>query len=79
MRIGIDYTVGIYQGSGVGRYTRTLVHALAASEREIDFTLLWARARGGDGKELPKLDSMCRNSATSVGSSKSTKVRSCRW
>jgi glycosyltransferase involved in cell wall biosynthesis len=56
MQIGIDYTVGVYQGSGVGRYTRTLVRALAASEREIDFTLLWARARGDDGKELPRLD-----------------------
>lgn len=56
MHIGIDYTVGIYQGSGVGRYTRTLVRALAATEREIEFTLLWARAQGGDGKELPHLD-----------------------
>jgi glycosyltransferase involved in cell wall biosynthesis len=56
MRIGIDYTVGVYQGSGVGRYTRTLVRALAASERELDFTLLWARARGDDGRELPRLD-----------------------
>ena len=56
MRIAIDYTVGIYQGSGVGRYARTLVRALAATEREIDFTLLWARARGNDGQELPHLD-----------------------
>ena len=56
MHIGIDYTVGIYQGSGVGRYTRTLVRALAASERTLDFTLLWARAHGADGQELPRLD-----------------------
>jgi glycosyltransferase involved in cell wall biosynthesis len=56
MKIGIDYTVGIYQGSGVGRYTRTLVHALAALDRENDYTLLWARARGEDGAELPRLD-----------------------
>lgn len=57
MRIGIDYTVGIYGGSGVGRYTRTLVRALAeAGAPDLDFTLLWARARGADGRELPRLD-----------------------
>lgn len=56
MHIGIDYTVGIYQGSGVGRYTRTLVRALAATEHDQEFTLLWARARGADGRELPRLD-----------------------
>jgi glycosyltransferase involved in cell wall biosynthesis len=57
MRIGIDYTVGIYQGSGVGRYTRSLVHALASVDRQNDYTLLWARAAGDDGHELPRLDS----------------------
>ncbi len=57
MRIGIDYTVGLYQGSGVGRYMRSLVHALAATDRQNDYTLLWARARGDDGRELPRLDS----------------------
>lgn len=56
MRIGIDYTVGVYQGSGVGRYTRTLVHALAAADPVSDYTLLWARAYGDDGAELPRLD-----------------------
>lgn len=56
MRIGIDYTVGVYQGSGVGRYTRTLVHALAHVDRASDYTLLWARAYGDDGAELPRLD-----------------------
>ena len=57
MRIGIDYTVGVYQGSGVGRYTRSLVHALAGADRQNDYTLLWARAHGEDGRELPRLDS----------------------
>ena len=56
MHIAIDYTVGVYQGSGVGRYTRTLVRALAAQEHALDFTLLWARAHGADGRELPRLD-----------------------
>ncbi len=56
MKIGIDYTVGVYQGSGVGRYTRTLAHALAALDRDNDYTLLWARAHGEGGAELPRLD-----------------------
>lgn len=56
MRIGIDYTVGVYQGSGVGRYTRTLVHALADADPVSDYTLLWARAYDDDGAELPRLD-----------------------
>ena len=58
MKIGIDYTVGVYQSSGVGRYARGLVHALAALDRHNDYTLLWARAPdpGGGGGELPRLD-----------------------
>lgn len=56
MRIGLDYTVGVYQGSGVGRYARGLAHALADLDRENDYTLLWARANGPDGQELPRLD-----------------------
>lgn len=57
MRIGIDYTVGVYQASGVGRYTRSLVHALADVDHQNDYTLLWARAHGDEGQELPHLDS----------------------
>ncbi|MGN6755992.1 MAG: glycosyltransferase family 4 protein [Thermomicrobiales bacterium] len=57
MRIGIEYTAGIYQGSGVGRYSRSLVHALADTDRDNAYTLLWARANGPDGAELPRLDS----------------------
>src|SRR5262245_27533403 len=56
MKIGIDYTVGVYQGAGVGRYARSLAHALDAFDRENDYTLLWARANGDDGAELPRLD-----------------------
>jgi glycosyltransferase involved in cell wall biosynthesis len=56
MRIALDYTVGVYQGSGVGRYARGLAHALADLDRENDYTLLWAHASGPDGQELPRLD-----------------------
>ncbi len=48
MRIGIDYTTGVYGGTGIGRYTRGLAHALAAIDRENEYTLLWARANGPD-------------------------------
>ena len=57
MRIGIDYTVGVYQGSGIGRYARGLVHALADLDHENEYTLLWARAPAPGGGELPRLDS----------------------
>lgn len=57
MKIGIDYTVGVYQGSGVGRYTRSLARALAAIDRQNDYTLLWAYAADPErGGELPRLD-----------------------
>lgn len=56
MRIGLDYSAGMYQGSGIGRYARGLVHALAAASPEHDYTLLWARAYDERGRELPRLD-----------------------
>lgn len=58
MKIGIDYTVGVYQGSGIGRYARGLVHGLAALDRANDYTLLWASANGPEGRELPRLDAL---------------------
>ncbi len=46
MRIAVDYTAGVRQHGGVGRYARSLVGALAASLAELDakheLTLLWA-------------------------------------
>ena len=46
MRIAVDYTAGVRQHGGVGRYSRSLVHALALSLAELDalhqLTLLWA-------------------------------------
>jgi glycosyltransferase involved in cell wall biosynthesis len=56
VKIGIDYTIGVYQGSGTGRYARGLVHALAELDRENDYTLLWAYAPDPRGGELPRLD-----------------------
>lgn len=56
MRIGLDYSAGLYQGSGIGRYARGLVHALADASPRHDYTLLWARAYDSGGRELPRLD-----------------------
>ena len=44
MRIGIDYTAGIRQGAGVGRFVRNLVSALLALDRNNQYTLMYARA-----------------------------------
>jgi len=39
LRIGIDYTPAVRQGAGIGRYTRSLVQALAQLDRENRYTL----------------------------------------
>lgn len=44
MRVAIDYTPAITQGAGVGRYTRSLVDALAARLDESDELVLWHAA-----------------------------------
>ncbi len=56
MKVGIDYTPGVYGSSGIGRYTRGLVHAVAALDRENEYTLFWAPTQGPEGGELPRLD-----------------------
>lgn len=42
MRIGIDYTSAMRQGAGIGRYTRELVRALAALDRDNEYVLFVA-------------------------------------
>lgn len=42
MRIGIDVTAGMWQGAGIGRYTRELVHAAAQAGPELAFHLFYA-------------------------------------
>ena len=44
MRIGIDYTAGIHQGAGVGRFVRNLVSSLLELDRDNKYTLMYARA-----------------------------------
>ncbi|HLZ09608.1 MAG TPA: glycosyltransferase family 1 protein, partial [Chloroflexota bacterium] len=54
MRIGIDYTAGIRQGAGVGRFVRNLVSSLLALDRENKYTLMYARTeRKSPAPRLP--------------------------
>jgi glycosyltransferase involved in cell wall biosynthesis len=45
MRIGIDYTAAVRQDAGIGRYTRSLIGALSALDRDNSYRLFVA-ARG---------------------------------
>ncbi len=47
MRILVDYTSGIAQGAGIGRYTRNLVRALLDVDRQDIFTLFSADKPSG--------------------------------
>ncbi len=49
LRIGIDYTAAVQQRAGIGRYTRNLVRALAAIDRENEYVLF---AAGGGGRPV---------------------------
>lgn len=42
MRIGIDYTAAVWQGAGIGRYTRELVRAVVAQGRSCEYVLFYA-------------------------------------
>lgn len=42
MRIGVDYTAGIWQGAGIGRYTRELIRAAVQAGPDLDFQLFYA-------------------------------------
>jgi hypothetical protein len=53
LRIGIDYTAAIWQGAGIGRYTRELVRAIIARGDAFEFRLFYAA--GGVGPDNPYL------------------------
>src|SRR5690242_19729966 len=42
MRIGIDYTAAMWQGAGIGRYTRELIPATLAQGSEFQYRLFFA-------------------------------------
>ena len=55
MRISIDYTAGIQQSAGVGRFVRGLVGALLSIDPDNAYTLLYAPT--SRGKAMPYLPS----------------------
>lgn len=63
--IGIDYTAAVQQGGGIGRYVRSLVHALAAIDSETDYRIFAAGVT--DQHELPTLGENFTWKPTSLG------------
>ena len=53
MRVAIDYSAAVWQGAGIGRYSRALVGALLRLDRENRYTLLYPR--GLPGRPAPFL------------------------
>src|SRR5262245_10047623 len=58
IRVGIDYTAAAWQGAGIGRYTRELVHALVAQSDAYGYTLFYAS--GGIDPNSPYLADLHR-------------------
>jgi glycosyltransferase involved in cell wall biosynthesis len=58
IRVGIDYTAAAWQGAGIGRYTRELVHTLVAQSDAYRYTLFYAS--GGIDPDSPYLADLHR-------------------
>lgn len=58
MRIGIDYTPAVWQGAGIGRYTRDLIGEVIRQGGEFQFTLFYAG--GGLDAASPYLADLAR-------------------
>jgi glycosyltransferase involved in cell wall biosynthesis len=54
VRVAIDYTSGLHQRAGIGRYTRGIVNAIADLDRDNSYVLLCAT--GGQPSKEAKLD-----------------------
>jgi glycosyltransferase involved in cell wall biosynthesis len=61
MHVGIDFTAGVWQGAGIGRYTRELIGAVIAQGDGIRFTLFYAAGfPGADSPPyLPEVHRLC--------------------
>jgi glycosyltransferase involved in cell wall biosynthesis len=60
MRVGIDYTAAVWQGAGIGRYTRELIRAVVAAGSEFEYRLFYAaRLLASDSPYLAELDQLC--------------------
>ncbi|MFL5801392.1 MAG: glycosyltransferase family 4 protein [Roseiflexaceae bacterium] len=58
MRVGIDYTAAVWQGAGIGRYTRELVRAIVEQGGEFEYVLFYAA--GGLSPDSPYLADLAR-------------------
>jgi len=54
MRIAIDYTAAVHQSAGIGRFVRSLVHALAEIDAENQYLLIYAAPPKGVLPPLPE-------------------------
>lgn len=53
MRIGIDYSAGVNQSAGIGRFVRSLVSAIAEVDEHNRYVLLHAAPNPGRAVEMP--------------------------
>jgi glycosyltransferase involved in cell wall biosynthesis len=57
MKVGIDYTAAVWQGAGIGRYTRELIRAIVEQGSEFEYTLFYAAGQlAPDSPYLADLD-----------------------
>jgi glycosyltransferase involved in cell wall biosynthesis len=56
MKIAIDYTAAVWQGAGIGRYTRELVRAIVAQGERFQYILFYAA--GGLDRHNPYLSDL---------------------
>ncbi len=53
MRVAIDYTAAVYQSAGIGRFVRSLVHALAQIDPHTEYLLVFADPPQGIQPPMP--------------------------
>ncbi len=53
MRVAIDYTAAVYQSAGIGRFVRSLVHALAEIDSRTEYLLVFADPPRGIRPAVP--------------------------
>src|SRR5512133_826708 len=53
MRVAIDYTPAIYQSAGIGRFVRSLVHALSEIDHDTEYVLVYADPPKGVRPDIP--------------------------
>ena len=60
LRIAIDYTSAVNQNAGIGRFVRSLVHAVVAHDQTDSFLLLHANPNPGRVPDYPSGSNVTR-------------------